>query len=138
MDPLALTFTVLLSTWLQVSSAGSYLSLLQQESIQLDFAARRKAIWEGASAAAAEVRLVLHHPTHKQSAMTTQVWHGPVRLLHCLMESYCVYCAHIVFLTSGLFSSGPHIRWPPLLLDTTNEVVLCAAHSCMLLCRLVV
>jgi len=47
---------VLLSTWLQVSSAGSYLSLLQQESIQLDFAARRKAIWEGASAAAAEVR----------------------------------------------------------------------------------
>lgn len=40
---------------LQVPSAGSYLELLQKQTIQLDFAARRKAIWEGASAAAAEV-----------------------------------------------------------------------------------
>jgi glycyl-tRNA synthetase len=40
---------------LQVPSAGSYLDVLQKEAIQLDFAARRKAIWEGASAAAAEV-----------------------------------------------------------------------------------
>lgn len=40
---------------LQVPAAGSYLELLQKEAIQLDFAARRKAIWEGASAAAAEV-----------------------------------------------------------------------------------
>jgi glycyl-tRNA synthetase len=40
---------------LQVLSAGSYLELLQKQTIQLDFAARRKAIWEGASAAAAEV-----------------------------------------------------------------------------------
>jgi glycyl-tRNA synthetase len=40
---------------LQVQSAGSYLELLQQQSIQLDFASRRKVIWEGATAAAAEV-----------------------------------------------------------------------------------
>lgn len=40
---------------LQVPSAGSYLDVLQKEAIQLDFAARRKAIWQGASAAAAEV-----------------------------------------------------------------------------------
>lgn len=44
---------------LQVPAASSYLSLLAQESIQLDFEARRKAIWEGASAAAAEVGLLM-------------------------------------------------------------------------------
>jgi glycyl-tRNA synthetase beta subunit len=41
---------------LQVPSASAYLSLLQQQGIQLDFEARRKAIWQGAAAAAAEVR----------------------------------------------------------------------------------
>jgi hypothetical protein len=41
----------------QVPSASAYLALLQQQGIQLDFEARRQAIWQGAAAAAAEVRL---------------------------------------------------------------------------------
>ncbi|WIA13728.1 hypothetical protein OEZ85_007280 [Tetradesmus obliquus] len=40
---------------LQVPSASAYLSLLQQQGIQLDFEARKAAIWQGAAAAAAEV-----------------------------------------------------------------------------------
>ncbi|KAF6257872.1 glycyl-tRNA synthetase beta subunit-domain-containing protein, partial [Scenedesmus sp. NREL 46B-D3] len=39
----------------RVPSASAYLSLLQQQGIQLDFEARRTAIWQGAAAAAAEV-----------------------------------------------------------------------------------
>jgi glycyl-tRNA synthetase len=44
----------------QVQAAGGYLELLKHESIQLDFASRRKAIWEGATAAAAEVGCMQH------------------------------------------------------------------------------
>lgn len=53
---------------MQVQSASSYLPTLQQESIQLDFAARRKAIWEGASAAATKVCL-----TRAETACTSSL-----------------------------------------------------------------
>lgn len=67
--PLKLSVSLpLLSRWPphQVPSAAAYSSLLQQQSIQLDLDARRKAIWEAATAAAAEVRgawgAALPHP----------------------------------------------------------------------------
>jgi glycyl-tRNA synthetase beta subunit len=46
---------------LQVPAASAYLSLLQQQGIQLDFEARKEAIWQGAAAAAAEVRQQHRH-----------------------------------------------------------------------------
>jgi hypothetical protein len=78
---------------LQVPAAGSYLELLQKEAIQLDFAARRKAIWEGASAAAAEVRALCLRPARLRFCFLTQLQlRYPAGALHTrtLTHSQCV------------------------------------------------
>jgi glycyl-tRNA synthetase len=61
-----------------VPSAAAYSSLLQQQSIQLDLDARRKAIWEAATAAAAEVGVRSHRPAAVVPRVTRTTHHNGV------------------------------------------------------------